>query len=319
MSTPPAPTRTVRAALTETINAYPHMPDTVEGLPALHDRLDDVRRANVDHHVSLLAEASRQGARVICFGELFAGPYFAITHAPMWVGLAESATDGPTVKTLRDAARQHNMIVVAPIYEYDATVDRRFNTAVLIDERGEVIGKFRKAHIPHGANEKGSFLEGFYYDRSNGGNGQWPANISSDPFFPVFKTSVGSIGIAICYDRHFAGVMWSLAREGAELIFSPAVTFGDKSQRMWHMEFPVDAVRHNVFIGGSNRRGREAPWNQEFFGQSYFVGPNGVLANQSNHPDLIIADINLGDLAGPDPSGWNLQRDCRHDVAMRLP
>ena len=76
-----------------------------------------------------------------------------------------------------------------------------------------------------------------------------------NPFFPVFETSVARIGIATCYDRHFEGVVRSLARAGAEIVFSPAVTFGTKSRRMWDLEFPVDAARHGVFIGGSNRAG----------------------------------------------------------------
>jgi len=185
---------------------------------------------------------------------------------------------------------------------------------VVIDEQGEVLGTYRKTHIPHGKNEQGSFLEGFYYDRSDGKNALGPRNVSKNPHFPVFETSVGRLGVAICYDRHFEGVLWSLAHEGAQLVFCPAVTFGEKSQRMWHLEFQVDAARHNVFIGGSNRKGVEPPWNQPYFGESHFTGPNGKLANLSRHPELIVSDVALGELSAPDPSGWNLKRDLRHDI-----
>ena len=78
---------------------------------------------------------------------------------------------------------------------------------------------------------------------------------------------------------------------GTWLIVSPAVTFGDKSRRMWEIEFPVDAARFNVFIGGSNRRGTEPPWNQEFFGASYFVGPNGRLPRIDSPEELVVADL----------------------------
>jgi N-carbamoylputrescine amidase len=205
------------------------------------------------------------------------------------------------------------MIVVAPIYELDPS-GRRFNAAVLIDEKGNVVGKYRKSHIPNGRNEQGSFHEGFYYDRGDGQNGSWPANVSANPFFPVFQTSIGRIGVALCYDRHFEGVMRTLAGQGAELIFSPAVTFGAKSERMWRLEFQVDAARHGVFIGGSNRKGKEAPWNQPYFGESHFVGPNGLLPDLSDHPNLVIADLDLAELARTDPSGWNLPRDTRPDT-----
>ncbi|MBL8918701.1 MAG: hypothetical protein JNJ54_07585 [Myxococcaceae bacterium] len=305
--------RLVRAALTETINAYRDMPTRAEDLPSLAGRLEDVRRANVDHHVALVAKAKAQGVQVICFGELFPGPYFALRHDPMWTALAEDARSGKTVTTLREVAKAQRMIIIAPIYELDPS-GKRFNTAVVIDETGEVLGTYRKTHIPHGQNEQGSFLEGHYYDRSDGQNALGAKNVSKNPFFPVWQTSLGRLGVAICYDRHFEGVMWSLANAGAELVFSPAVTFGAKSQRMWHLEFQVDAARHNVFIGGSNRKGVEAPWNQPYFGESHFAGPNGVLKNLSTDPELVITDVALGELSRPDPSGWNLPRDLRHDI-----
>ncbi len=305
--------RIVRVALTQTVNAFQDMPAKVEDLPKLQGRLLEVREANVEHHLGLLTHAHRQGARVACFGELFPGPYFALRHDPMWTALAEDAQTGETVTRLREAAKSLGMLVVAPIYELDPS-GKRFNTAVMIDETGTVLGKYRKTHIPHGTNEQGSFLEGHYYDRSDGGNGPGVRNVSKNPYFPVWETSFGRIGVAICYDRHFEGVMSSLAREGAELILSPAVTFGEKSQRMWHLEFQVDAARHNVFIGGSNRKGTEAPWNQPYFGESHVTGPNGKLANLSIHDELIIADVDLATLSKPDPSGWNLKRDLRNDI-----
>jgi beta-ureidopropionase len=310
----PDQARVVRAALTQTKNAYPDMPTSVADLRRLGPRLGDVRRANVEHHIALMRVARDHAVRVICFGELFPAPYFALGRDPMWLGMAEDALRGPTVTELRQVARELAMIVVAPIFEVDASTGRRFNTAVVIDESGEVLGTYRKTHIPNGKNEQNEFLEATYYERSDGGNHLTAANVSSNRFFPVFRTSIGRIGVATCYDRHFEGVMGSLAREGAELVFSPAITFGTKSRRMWHLEFPVDAARHNVFIGGSNRRGAEAPWNQPFFGESYFVGPNGVLEDLSGRADLVIADVDLGELARPDPSGWNLPRDIRHDI-----
>ena len=80
------------------------------------------------------------------------------------------------------------------------------------------------------------------------------------------------------------------------------------------MEFEVDAARHNVILAGSNRRGSEPPWNQPYFGGSHFVGPNGRYPNRSEHSNLVIADLDLGELAAPDPSGWNLRRDARDDL-----
>jgi N-carbamoylputrescine amidase len=303
--------------MTQTVNAYGDMPAAVADLHLLADRLDEVRRANVDHHVALLEEAARQGARVVGLGELFPAPYFALGGDPMWIALAEDAVDGPTITAIRGAAKRLGVVVVAPIYEADAATGKRFNTAVVVDERGEVLGTYKKTHIPYGANEQGSFHENLYYERSDGKLRAGPANVSKNPFFPVFATSVGRIGVAICYDRHFEGVMSALAREGAEIVFSPAVTFGAKSRRMWQLEFPVDAARHNLFIGGSNRKGVEPPWEQPYFGESFFVGPNGGLADASTHPNLVVADLDLADLTAGDPSGWNLPRDTRSGIYRR--
>lgn len=304
--------RMIRVALSETCNAYSGMPATAADLAALADRLDAIRAANVAHHVDLARAAKSAGAQILGMGELFTGPYFALGRDPMWLGLAEDALTGPTVATLRQAARETGLILVAPIFELDSRSGRRFNTAVVIDETGEILGRYRKTHIPVGENEQAAFCETFYYDRSDGELGTWPRNISRNRFFPVFETRLVRLGVAICYDRHFEGVMSALAENGAELVMSPAVTFGEKSRRMWDLEFPVDAARHNLFIGGSNRRGVEPPWTQEYFGASYFAGPSGVIPNvTSPTSDLVVADLDLDALSGPDSSGWNLTRDRR--------
>lgn len=308
--------RVVRVAVTQTVNAYRDMPKTVGGLAELAPKLDAIREANLEHHVELMRAAKQRDAHVMGFGELFPGPYFALGKDPMWRQLAEDAATGPSVTRIAAEARALSLVVVAPLYELDPS-GQRFNTAVVIDEHGAILGKYRKTHLPAGQNEKGSFDEPFYYDKSDGENGASPANVSKNPFFPVFASSVGKLGVAICYDRHFEGVMYSLAREGAELVFSPAVTFGQKSERMWALEFQVDAARHRLFIAGSNRLGSEPPWNQPYFGKSHVAGPNGVLENLSDRPDLVLSDVDLGELSRPDPSGWDLPRDVRYPIYSR--
>jgi len=310
----------VRAAVTQTINAFPDMPESVDALPGMVDRLDDIRQANIDHHVQLIEAACDAGARIVGLGELFSAPYFALERREMWKLLAEDAFDGPTVRAMRQVAARCSVVIVSPIYELDLVTGRRFNTAVVIDADGSVLGRFRKLHIPQGTNEQASFDERFYYEP-----GEAPQNLPSPhilgdlPHFPVFRTRVGNIGAAICYDRHFEGVMRELARAGAQIVFCPAVTFGNKSRRLWELEFEVDAARHNIYIAGSNRCGAEPPWNQEFFGASYFVGPNGRMQDCSTIANLVMADLDLDQLAHPDPAGWNLRRDCRPELYRHEP
>ncbi len=306
--------RTIRIAVTETKNAYADMPASLDDVHQLAGKLDDLRDANLRHHAELIADAAKAGAKLVGLGELFASPYFARRTEPVWLGLAEDALTGPSVEAMKQSAREHQVVIVAPIYELDEHSGQRFNTAVVIDETGAVIGKYRKTHIPEGKNERGEFFEKFYYLASDGDLGDWPANVSKNPFYPVFETSIGAIGVAICYDRHFDGVMATLASQGAELVISPAVTYGDKSERMWEQEFEVDACRHNIFIAGSNRKGSEPPWNDEYFGRSYVVGPNGRLPLIDSRPELVIADVDLDELGRPDPAGWDLDRDRRSDI-----
>lgn len=317
-SEPPTATgrisRVVRVALTQTKNVYPDMPATLADLGRLAPRLEDVRRANVEHHLALMDVARERQAQVICFGELFTAPFFALRKDPMWHALAEDALAGPTVTELRASARELGLIVVAPIYELDPRSGKRFNTAVVIDERGEVMGTYRKTHLPGGPDELGDRVEGSHYERSDGKNHLTVANVSKNPFFPVLQTSLCRLGVMISNDRHVEGVVSSLAREGAELVFSPAICFGAKSRRLWPLEFSVDAARHNVFIAGSNRRGAEPPWNQPFFGESYVVGPNGVLEDQSPRADLVIADVDLAALRREDTAGWRMPRDGRQEI-----
>ncbi|MCA9292279.1 MAG: acyltransferase [Phycisphaerales bacterium] len=301
---------TLRAAMTQTANAYEAMPARIEDLHTLSEQLDDIRAANLDHHAQLIIHAANAGARIIGLGELFPAPYFALGRDAMWHALAEDACTGPSTTQMCALAARHRVVIVAPIYERCGRTNGRFNTAVVIDADGSVLGKFRKAHIPRGTNEQGSFDESFYYGPANESyNAPSDKVLGLNPLLPVFQTSVGRIGVSICYDRHFPHVAEGLAHAGAQLILSPAVTFGAKSQRMWEIEFECDAARHNVFIGGSNRMGVESPWNQPYFGASHFVGPNGRCTNLSDHPNLVMADLDLGSLGAPDPSGWNLQRD----------
>lgn len=291
----------VRAAMTETRNVYADMPGSVDDLATLADKLEDIRMANVSHHVELIAAAAAEGVRIVGLGELFPAPYFALRRDEFFKGMAESALYGPTITTMREVARARQMVIVAPIYELAG--EERFNTAVVIDADGELIGRYRKSHIPRGRNEQAEFDEMFYYGPSR-----------DQPPLPVFTTAVGRVGVSICYDRHFTGMVAGLAANGAEIIFSPAVTFGRKSRRLWDLEFEVDAARHRVFIGGSNRRGSEPPFDQEYFGASYFVGPGGRLENRSQHAQLIVSDLDLGGLGEPDESGWDLRRDARADI-----
>jgi N-carbamoylputrescine amidase len=229
-------------------------------------------------------------ADVYGLGELFSAPYFALERDPKWNSRAEDL-DGPTVTWMRAMSVELNAVVFGSVF-----IAPCWNMGVFV-EGGEVLGTYTKAHIPHGDNDSGSFFEGFYFR-------------PSPRFVPtVVETSVGRLGASICYDRHFEGVHRALARAGAQLILSPAITFGRESQRMWPMEFQVDAARNRVFIAGSNRLGTEPPWNQPYYGGSLLAGPQGLVAADRSVPGVVQFSVELSQVATD--SGWKLVEDAR--------
>ena len=133
-----------------------------------------VKKAMIDKHIALIASAAKEGAQVVCLQELFYGPYFCAEQQARWYELTERVPDGPTTKMMAELARQHQIVLVVPVYEEDLT-GVYYNTAAVIDADGRYLGKFRKMHIPHCAP---GFWEKFYFR---------PGNLG----YPVFDTRVG--------------------------------------------------------------------------------------------------------------------------------
>lgn len=259
--------------------------------------LAKIKRAMIDKHVALIAEAAGRGVEVLCLQELFYGPYFPAEQDTKWYGLTERVPDGPTVTLMRELAKKHAMVLVVPVYE-EAMTGVYYNTAAVIDADGEYLGKFRKMHLPHC--EPG-FWEKFYFR---------PGNLG----YPVFDTKVGKVGVYICYDRHFPEGARCLGLGGAEIVFNPSATVAGLSEYLWKLEQPAHAVANQYFVGAINRAGTEGPWEiGEFYGQSYFCDPRGQMVAQSDRraaDDLVVADLDL-DLIREVRNTWQFFRDRR--------
>src|SRR5271154_2425353 len=195
-----------------------------------------IKQAMIDKHVALTAEAAGKGAEVICYQELFYGPYFCAEQKTKWYDLVEKIPDGPTTKLFCEIAKMHEMVIVLPIYEEDIT-GVYYNTAAVIDADGKFLGKFRKMHIPHCPP---GFWEKFYFR---------PGNLG----YPVFETRVGKVGVYICYDRHFPEGARCLGLNGAEIVFNPSATVAGLSEYLWKLEQPAHAVANGYFVGAINR------------------------------------------------------------------
>ncbi|MDP7028596.1 MAG: nitrilase-related carbon-nitrogen hydrolase [Phycisphaerales bacterium] len=279
--------RITRAALIQASNALPDSTDLAE-----------IKKAMIDKHLVLIAEAAAKGAKVCCLQEIFYGPYFCAEQDVRWYETAEPVPDGPTVTLMQQVAREHGMILVVPIYE-EAMTGVYYNTAAVIDEHGSYLGRYRKHHIPH-CNP--GFWEKFYFTPGNDG-------------YPVFDTSAGKIGVYICYDRHFPEGARALGLAGAEIVFNPSATVAGLSEYLWKLEQPAHAVANQFFVGAINRVGTEAPWNiGEFYGQSYFCNPRGQLMVEGSRDadEVVIADLDL-DMIEEVRNTWQFFRDRRPD------
>ncbi|MFI5427962.1 nitrilase-related carbon-nitrogen hydrolase [Aeromicrobium sp. UC242_57] len=168
----------------------------------------------------------------------FYGPYFGITEDKKYYAYAEPA-DGPIVQRFAALAQELSLVMVLPIYE-EAMTGVYYNTAVVVDSDGTILGKYRKHHLPH----LDRFWEKFYFR---------PGNLG----YPVFQTAVGPIGVYICYDRHFPEGWRDLGLAGAHLVFNPNATKPGLSNRLWEVEGPCAAVANGYFVLQPNRVGRE--------------------------------------------------------------
>lgn len=283
--------RVTRAAIIQATNALPDSDD-----------LPKIKQANIDKHVELIKEAATKGAQVCCLQELFYGPYFAAEQDTRWYTLAEPIPDGPTIKLMQQLARQHGMVLVVPIYEQEMP-GILYNTAAVIDDEGNYLGKYRKHHIPH---LYPGFWEKFYFKPGNGG-------------YPVFNTRFGKIGVYICYDRHFPEGARELGLNGAEIVFNPSATVAGLSEYLWKIEQPAHAVANQYFVGAINRVGTESPWNiGEFYGSSYFCDPRGQFIAQGSRDqtEVIIADLDLDQIQEV-RNVWQFYRDRRPETYTR--
>jgi N-carbamoylputrescine amidase len=252
----------------------------------------------IDLHVDYARQAASQGAQVMCFQELFYGPYFCQVQDTEYYDYAEPVPDGPTTQAMIELARELQMVLVVPIYEQEQE-GVLYNTAAVIDADGTYLGKYRKTHIPQ---VKG-FWEKFYFR---------PGNIG----YPVFDTAVGRIGVYICYDRHFPEGWRALGLAGAKIVFNPSATSRGLSAYLWQLEQPASAVANEYYVGAINRVGVEPLGDNDFYGQTYFVNPRGQFVGEvasTTDEELIVRDLDM-DLLEEVRTQWAFYRDRRPDM-----
>ncbi|KAL0489907.1 beta-ureidopropionase [Acrasis kona] len=226
-----------------------------------------------DRVTEMIHAAGRLGVNVLGLQEAWTMPFaFCTRERYPWVEFAEEAETGRTTQHLKKLAKQYNMVIVSSILERDgAHSDTIWNTAVVIGNNGNYIGKHRKNHIPR----VGDFNEATYYLEGNTGH-------------PVFDTAFGKIAVNICYGRHHPLNWLMFGLNGAEIVFNPSATVGALSEPMWGVEARNAAIANSYFVASINRVGTETFPNAftsgdgkeahhdfgHFYGSSYISAPD---------------------------------------------
>lgn len=263
---------------------------------------EEHKKTMLEAHKPFIEKAAKEKIQVLCFQELFTGPYFCPSQDTKWYDLAEPIPDGYTTKLMQEYAKKFNTVIIVPIYELEMA-GVYYNSAAVINSDGTYLGKYRKNHIPQ---VKG-FWEKFFFK---------PGNLG----YPVFKTKFANVGVYICYDRHFPDGARCLGLNGAEIVFNPSATVSGLSEYIWKVEQPAHAVANGYFMCAINRVGIEEPWKiGEFYGSSYVVNPKGqIIAQASRDKDeLLVCDINLDEIKEVRDL-WQFYRDRRPETYKEL-
>jgi N-carbamoylputrescine amidase len=236
-----------------------------------------------------IEQAARAGADLVLLPELHAGEYFCKYQDPALFDLAEPL-DGASARVLADAAAEHGVVVVGSIFEHRAP-GLAHNTALVYDRDGSRAGIYRKMHIPDdpGYNEK------FYFT---------PGDLGFEPI----DTSVGRLGVLVCWDQWYPEAARLMALAGAEILLYPTAIGldpsddGDEQLRQldaWRTIQRGHAVANGLPVAACNRVGFEPDrsgreLDAEFWGHSLIAGPQGEIIDEAGtEAEVLLADIDL--------------------------
>ena len=235
-----------------------------------------------------VAEAARQGAKLVLLQELHNGPYFCQHESVNEFDLAEPIP-GPSTERLGKLAKQHGVVLVSSLFEKRAT-GLYHNTAVVFDADGSTAGTYRKMHIP----DDPGFYEKFYFT---------PGDLGFEPI----DTSVGRLGVLVCWDQWYPEAARLMALAGADLLLYPTAIGWDpddddaektRQRDAWVLSHRGHAVANGLPVLSCNRVGHEpSPLGASgirFWGNSHILGPQGeFVAEAGADPTLLLAEVDM--------------------------
>jgi N-carbamoylputrescine amidase len=264
---------------------------------------------NLRKAAASVEEAAGRGAGVVCLPELFRSQYFCQREDVALFDLAETVP-GPTTETLGKVAKARGVVVVAPLFERRAA-GVYHNSAAVIDASGDVVGLYRKMHIP----DDPAYYEKFYFT---------PGDLG----FHAFDTWVGRIATLICWDQWYPEGARLAALEGPSLLFYPTAIgwhpaekdeFGPSQREAWRTIQRSHAIANGVYVAAVNRVGFEKPATAsaglEFWGSSFICDPFGIVLAEASadREEILLAEIDLARIEDV-RRNWPFLRDRRIDA-----
>jgi N-carbamoylputrescine amidase len=263
---------------------------------------------NLKNAINGIEKAAKQGARVICLPELFRSQYFCQSEDANNFDLAETIP-GESTNAIGDVAKKYSVSVIVPLFEKRST-GIYHNTVVFIGSEGEIMGKYRKMHIP----DDPSYYEKFYFT---------PGDLG----YKSFKTGNGNIGTLICWDQWYPEAARLTAMKGTDIIFYPTAIgwhpsekekHGQKQFESWQIIQRGHAIANGVYVAAANRIGLEKVDLKddgiEFWGHSFICSPQGVIIAQASadKEEILMAEVDFGKIERI-RRNWPFFRDRRID------
>ncbi len=276
----------------------------------LQMKVENSKEKNLEKTISMIEEAVKNDAQIICTQELFLTPYFCQVEDWDYFDLAEEINeDNKTIRILSDIAKDKKVVIIASLFEKRAK-GLYHNTAVVLDADGTFLGIYRKMHIP----DDPHFYEKFYF-------------APGDLGYKVFKTKYANIGTLICWDQWYPEAIRLTALKGAEIVFYPTAIgwlpsereeYGKSQYTAWETVQRGHAVANGCYVAVANRVGFEpSPDGNEgieFWGQSFIANPYGEIIKKASvdKEEVLVQNIDLS-LIEEFRKVWPFFRDRRID------
>jgi len=267
---------------------------------AIQCALGGPRADNIARVERLVREAAKLGANVVLPPELLEGPYFCREEKAEWFAEARAVDDDEAVKRLREVARELGIVI--PVSFFERAGQAYFNSVAVVDADGQVLGVYRKSHIPDGP----GYEEKFYFRPGDTG-------------FRVWKTRHAALGVGICWDQWFPESARAMMLLGAEVLLYPTAIGSEPhepdldTRDPWQRAMIGHAVSNIVPVVAANRVGSED--GQRFYGSSFIADMRGDKAAELGRDDegVIVASFDL-DAVAKTRAAWGFFRDRRPEL-----